>query len=106
MRKMNAITCAAAVAMAVLVTADPALAQFAGGGAAPEFQKGLSTLLQWVFVAGVFVAVASFIAACAFLFMRNLMGFAGGVLGVVIGGALMSKAPTVVSALTGLQSMF
>ena len=97
---------AAATALAVAFAADPALAQFTGGGAAPEFQKGLSTLLWWVFVAGVFIAIASFIMACVFLFMRNLMGFAGGVLGVVIGGALMAKAPTVVNALTNLQSVF
>jgi hypothetical protein len=104
----TAAICATAFAVALVAAVDPALAQFSGGGsgATPEFQKGLSTLLWWVFVAGVFIAIASFIAACAFLFMRNLMGFAGGVVGVVIGGALMAKAPTVVNALTGLQSIF
>lgn len=91
--------------MSLVAMVDPALAQFAGG-TAPEFQKGLSTLLWWVFVFGVFVAVVSFIAACFFLFQRNLMGFAGGVLGVVIGGALMAKAPTIITTLTGLQKIF
>lgn len=91
---------------ALTLAAGPALAQFAAGGAAPEFQKGLTDLLWWVFVAGVFIAVASFIVACVSLFMRNLLAFAGGVLGVVIGGALMAKAPTIVTNLTGLQSIF
>jgi hypothetical protein len=107
MKKIEtAATYLGAAVFASLLMADPALAQFTGGGAAPEFQKGLSTLLWWVFVAGVFVAIASFIFACVALFTRNLMGFAGGVLGVVIGGALMAKAPTVVTALTNLQSIF
>ena len=38
--------------------------------------------------------------------MRNLIGFAGGVLGVVIGGALMANAQTLVQSLTGLTSAF
>jgi hypothetical protein len=96
----------AAAAVLILAATDPAMAQFASPGGAPEFQKGLSTLLWWVFVFGVFVAIASFIAACIFIYMRNLMGFAGGVLGVLIGGALMAKAPTVVNGLTGLQNIF
>jgi type IV secretion system protein TrbC len=104
-RSETAATYVAALIL-ILLAADPALAQFSAGGAAPEFQKGLSSLLWWVFVAGVFIAIVSFIAACIFLFMRNLMGFAGGVLGVAIGGALMAKAPTVVNGLTGLQSIF
>jgi hypothetical protein len=100
------IAAGAAIALVAALTADPALAQFAGGGAAVPFQQGMGTLLNWAFVAGVVVALASFIMACVFLFMRNLMGFAGGVLGVVIGGALMANASTIVSSLTGLTSVF
>ena len=85
----------------------PALAQFAGGGGDDvPFQEGLGTLLNWAFVAGVVVALGAFIMACVGLFMRNLMAFAGGVLGVVIGGALMANAADVVNALTGLDSIF
>ena len=97
---------ALAFALAVVAAADPALAQFAGGGADAPFQEGLGTLLNWAFVAGVVIALGSFVMACAFLFMRNLMGFAGGVLGVVVGGALMANASTIVSSLTGLTSVF
>lgn len=91
--------------IAVLATA-PALAQFAGGGTAAPFQQGMSTVLNWAFVAGVAIALFSFLLACVFLFMRNLIGFAGGVLGVVIGGAMMANAPTLVQSLTGLTSAF
>ena len=100
------VTCAA-IALVVVMAADPALAQFSGGGGGDApFRQGIGTILNWAFIAGVAIALASFIMACAFLFMRNLMGFAGGVLGVVIGGAMMAKAPQIVSSLTGLQSIF
>lgn len=95
---------ATAVAAIALLSADPALAQF-GGGDAP-FRQGMSTVLNWAFFAGVAIALFSFLLACVFLFMRNLIGFAGGVLGVVIGGALMANAPTLVQALTGLTAVF
>lgn len=96
----------AAVGLVAALAADPALAQFAGGGGAVPFQTGMSTVLNWAFVAGVAIALFSFILACVFLFMRNLIGFAGGVLGVVIGGALMANAATIVTSLTGLTSAF
>ena len=107
MQKIASYAIAAASVAVVAVTADPALAQFAGGGgAAAPFQQGMSTLLNWAFIAGVLIALVCFIMACVFLFMRNIIGFAGGVLGVVIGGALMANADTVVSSLTGLQTVF
>jgi hypothetical protein len=116
MRSMSEKTVPAlAFALAVALAASPALAQFAGGGGGDvPFQAGLGTLLNWAFVAGVVVALGAFIMACIGLFMRNLMAFAGGVLGVVIGGvlgvviggALMANASDVVSALTGLQAIF
>ena len=108
MRSMSEKTVPAlAVALAVALAASPALAQFAGGaGGDVPFQEGLGTLLNWAFVAGVVVALGSFLMACVALFTRNLMGFAGGVLGVVIGGALMANAADVVNALTGLDSIF
>src|SRR5690349_15747908 len=90
----------AALALTIVLAADSALAQFAGGGGADApFQQGMGTLLNWAFIAGVVIALGSFIMACTFLFMRNLMGFAGGVLGVVVGGALMANASTIVSSL-------
>lgn len=92
-------------ALLVCAAADPALAQFSGGGDVP-FKQGMTTVLNWVFFVGVVIALASFIGACIFLFMRNLMGFAGGVLGVVVGGALMANAPTIVNKLTTLQTGF
>ena len=102
---MKNITIAFLTLAAVAVAADPALAQFAGGGTAP-FQQGMSTVLNWAFIAGVAIALFAFLFACVALFMRNLIGFAGGVLGVVIGGALMANAPTLVQALTGLTTAF
>lgn len=100
-------TVTAALAIAVIVAAaDPALAQFAGGGGAAPFRQGMSTVLNWAFIAGVAIALFSFLLACVFLFMRNLVGFAGGVLGVVIGGALMANAQTLVQSLTGLTTAF
>lgn len=103
MQKIASYAIAAASVAAVAVTADPALAQFAGGGTAP-FQTGLSTLLNWVYIVGVIVAVASLIFAGIALFaMRNAMLFAGSLLGLVVGGTLIAQAPEIVSALTGLQ---
>lgn len=90
------------VLIAVAAT-NPALAQFTGGGEVP-FRQGMNTFLNWVFVVGIVVALISFLAACIFLFMRNIMGFAGGVLGVIVGGALMAKAPQIVTALTSLRT--
>jgi hypothetical protein len=106
MRSMgNFILLAAGISVTALA-ADPALAQFAGGGATAPLQQGMSTVLNWAFIAGVAVALFSFLFACVSLFMRNLIGFAGGVLGVVIGGALMANAQTLVQSLTGLTSAF
>jgi hypothetical protein len=105
MRSMRKLILLAAVGSVTALAADPALAQFAGGAAAP-FQQGMSTVLNWAFIAGVAVALFSFLFACVSLFMRNLIGFAGGVLGVVIGGALMANAQTLVQSLTGLTSAF
>jgi hypothetical protein len=96
----------ATVGLVAVMAVDPAMAQFAGGGGAVPFQQGMSTVLNWAFVAGVAIALFSFILACVFLFMRNLIGFAGGVLGVVIGGALMANAQTIVQTLTGLTGTF
>jgi hypothetical protein len=106
MRSMHKLILLAAVGSVTALVADPALAQFAGGGAAAPFQQGMSTVLNWAFIAGVAVALFSFLFACVSLFMRNLIGFAGGVLGVVIGGALMANAQTLVQSLTGLTSAF
>lgn len=103
---MKNIITAAAVVTVIALAADPALAQFTGGaGGAAPFRQGMSTLLNWAFLAGVAIALFSFIMACVFLFMRNLIGFAGGVLGVVVGGALMANAQTIVQSLTGLKGM-
>lgn len=93
------------VALLVVAVANPAMAQFAGGGDVP-FRAGMSQVLNWVFFLGVVIALASFLGACIFLLMRNFMGFAGGVVGVVVGGALMAKAPAIVSKLTTLQTGF
>lgn len=98
----NAWTLTLTVLLAVAAT-NPALAQFTVGGDVP-FRPGMNTVLNWVFVVGIVICIASFIAACVFLFFRNIMGFAGGVLGVVIGGALMAKAPTIITGLTGLRT--
>ena len=103
---MRKLILMAAAGFAAALAADPALAQFAGGGATAPFQQGMSTVLNWAFIAGVAVALFSFLFACVSLFMRNLIGFAGGVLGVVIGGALMANAQTLVQSLTGLTSTF
>lgn len=103
---MKHIVTAALVTVVIVAAADPALAQFAGGGGTAPFRQGMSTVLNWAFIAGVAIALFSFIMACVFLFMRNLMGFAGGVLGVVIGGALMANAPQLVQSLTGLTTAF
>lgn len=97
----NIVTAALAVVI-IVAAADPALAQF-GGGADPGFRQGLNTLLGWVLIVGAAVAVAAFMFACVGLFMRNLMMFAGGVLGVLIGGVLLANAPTIVSSLTRLN---
>jgi membrane protease YdiL (CAAX protease family) len=97
---------ALAFALAVAAAADPALAQFSGGGADAPFQEGLGTLLNWVFIVGVVVALGAFLFACIMLFNRNLMGFAGGLLGVVVGGALMANAADIVNGLTGLENVF
>ncbi|QQP94022.1 hypothetical protein IGS68_34840 (plasmid) [Skermanella sp. TT6] len=105
MRKTLGDAASFALATLIVTAADPALAQFNGGGDVP-FQQGMSTVLNWAFVAGIAVALFSFILACVFLFMRNLIGFAGGVLGVLIGGALMANAPTIVQGLTNLSSPF
>ncbi|UEM08189.1 hypothetical protein JL101_036155 (plasmid) [Skermanella rosea] len=102
---MRNVYASVAFALIAVLAADPALAQFNGGGDVP-FQQGMSTVLNWAFVAGIAVALFSFILACVFLFMRNLIGFAGGVLGVLIGGALMANAATIVQGLTGLTSQF
>lgn len=98
----NAWTLTLAVLLAVAAT-NPALAQFQGGGAVP-FRAGMNTFLNWVFVVGIVIALISFLAACIFLFMRNIMGFAGGVLGVIVGGALMANAPAIVTSLTTLRT--
>ena len=90
MRSTRKFILLVAVGFGAVLAAGPALAQFAGGGAAAPFQQGMSTVLNWAFIAGVAVALFSFLFACVSLFMRNLIGFAGGVLGVVIGGALMA----------------
>lgn len=103
---MNKTVTAVLAIAVIVVAADPALAQFAGGGGTAPFRQGLSTVLNWAFIAGVAIALFSFLMACAFLFMRNLVGFMGGVLGVVIGGALMANAPTLVQSLTGLTTAF
>lgn len=104
---MKHITIAALTVAAVALAADPALAQVGfGGGAAAPFRQGMSTVLNWAFIAGVAIALFAFLFACVALFMRNLIGFAGGVLGVVIGGALMANAQTLVQALTGLTTAF
>jgi hypothetical protein len=92
------------VAAIVALAADPALAQFSGGGDAP-FRQGLNTALNWVFIIGVAVALFGFIGACIAIFMRNVIGFAGGVLAVIVGGALLANAPTIMQSLTGLQSI-
>ena len=105
MRSMRKLILLAAVGFVMALATDPALAQFAGGAAAP-FQQGMSTVLNWAFIAGVAIALFSFLFACVSLFMRNLIGFAGGVLGVVIGGALMANAPALVQSLTGLNTPF
>src|SRR4051794_24718165 len=96
----------AGVGVVAALLADPALAQFAGGGGDAPFRQGMSTVLNWAFIAGIAVALFSFIFACVSLFMRNLIGFAGGVAGVVIGGALMANAQTIVQTLTGLTGVF
>jgi hypothetical protein len=98
----NAWTLTFAALLACAVT-NPALAQFTGGGDVP-FRQGMNTILNWVFVVGIVIALASFIGACCFLFMRNIMGFCAGVLGVVVGGALMAKAPQIITALTTLRT--
>jgi hypothetical protein len=106
MRSMRKLILLAAVGFVAALAADPALAQFAGGGGDAPFRQGMSTMLNWAFIAGVAIALFSFLLACVFLFMRNLIGFAGGVLGVVIGGALMANAPALVQSLTGLNTPF
>lgn len=103
---MNKTVTAVLAIAVIVVAADPALAQFAGGGGVAPFRQGMSTVLNWAFIAGVAIALFSFLLACIFLFMRNLVGFAGGVLGVVIGGALMANAQTLVQSLTGLTTAF
>ena len=107
MTGMQKIAPALAFALAVATAAEPALAQFGGGGGTDApFQEGLGTILNWAFITGVVVALGAFIMACVGLFTRNLMAFAGGVLGVVVGGALLANAEEVVTALTGLESIF
>lgn len=106
MNTFEKIAPAVAFAVAVTAAASPALAQFGGSTADAPFTEGLGTLLNWAFIAGVVIALGSFIMACVFLLMRNLIGFAGGVVGVVIGGALMANAADLVSSLTGLESIF
>src|SRR5688572_24871178 len=88
-----------ALGLLVLAAVDPALAQIGGGGGGGgdiPFRGGLRTLLNWIFYGGAFLAVACFVWACGSLMARNLMQFASGVLGVVIGGALMGNAERLV----------
>lgn len=94
------------IAALILLPAVPAQAQFTNGGGAVPFQQGLSTLLNWAFIAGVAIALFCFILGCVLLYMRNLIGFVSCLLGVAIGGALMANAQTLVSSLTGLQGTF
>jgi hypothetical protein len=93
------------IAAVAILAAEPALAQFSGGGGDAPFRQGLNTALNWVFIIGVAVALFGFIGACVALFMRNIPGFAGGVLAVIVGGALLANAPTIMQSLTGLQSI-
>jgi hypothetical protein len=106
MRSTRKFILLVAVGFGAVLAAGPALAQFAGSGGDAPFRQGMSTVLNWAFIAGVAIALFSFLFACVSLFMRNLIGFAGGVLGVVIGGALMANAQTLVQSLTGLTSAF
>ena len=53
MRSMRKLILLAAVGFVTALAADPALAQFAGGGADAPFQQGMSTVLNWAFIAGV-----------------------------------------------------
>ena len=93
------------VTLIALVAADPALAQFTGGGTAAPFRQGLNTALNWVYIVAVAVALFGFIGACIAIFMRNIIGFAGGVLAVIVGGALLANAGTLVQSLTGLRTL-
>jgi hypothetical protein len=106
MRSTRKFILLVAVGFGAALAAGPALAQFAGSGGDTPFRQGMSTVLNWAFIAGVAIALFSFLFACVSLFMRNLIGFAGGVLGVVIGGALMANAPALVQSLTGLNTPF
>lgn len=94
----------ALVTLIVLAAADPALAQFTGTGTVP-FRTGLNTALNWVYIIAVAVALFGFIGACIAIFMRNIIGFAGGVLAVIVGGALLANAGTLVQSLTGLKTL-
>ena len=106
MNKIASYALAAVSATAIGIVSDPAMAQFAGGAATAPFQTGLTTLLNWVYIVGVIVAIGSLIFAAIALFaMRNVMLFAGALLGLVVGGTLIAQAPEIVSALTGLQAL-
>lgn len=104
MTKHSNIVAFALVTLIVLAAADPAMAQFTGGGAVP-FRTGLNTALNWVYIVAVAVALFGFIGACIAIFMRNIIGFAGGVLAVIVGGALLANAGTLVQSLTGLRTL-
>ena len=105
MTNRSKIVAFALVTLIVLAAADPALAQFTGGGAAAPFRQGLNTALNWVYIIAVAVALFGFLGACVAIFMRNIIGFAGGVLAVIVGGALLANAPTLVQNLTGIRTM-
>lgn len=92
------------IALLVAVAADPALAQWAGGGTPAPFQTGFRSFLNWVFIVGVLVALISFLVACGFAMMGNARGFVAGAVGVIIGAALMAKAPTIIQGLTSLNA--
>lgn len=84
--------------------AGPAFAQRAtnGGGGDAPFAEGVTTGLTWVHYGAAAIAIVAFIIGCILLFMRQIMGAAGAFFFVIIGGALLANADTILTRLTTL----
>ena len=91
-------------AAAEVVLASSAMAQqvTSGGGGDAPFAAGVVTGLNWVHFTGAAIAVVAFLVGCILLYMRNVMGAGAAFLFVVVGGAFMANANSIITTLTGL----
>lgn len=101
-RLVSAITTEALI---LGMLAGPALAQQTtnGGGGDAPFAPGITTGLTWVHFMAAAIAVAGLVIGCIMLFMRQIMPAVGAFVFIVVGGALLANANTIITQLTGLS---